>query len=203
MKNTSALHMNRPSLARAAILLLPLLLAATGCCSKKILDSVSPDGTPAPAATVAPAAALDGSAWAGVYTRYAEAVRKDGKKITSATSAGQASLTMATGQATYVVEYPSGKATHRATQVYTFTPADVTQVRNGHNVRLTWQSLQKEPTNSNYLPDKVEPMLKIRGDGDKRHIELEFTDTQGIRADIDFSIGGVDLKKAKLDEDFE
>jgi hypothetical protein len=198
MKNTSKPLTERSALARATILLLPLVIATAGCCKKNpSTDGASPDGTPAAAA------ALDGSAWAGVYTRYGEAVRKDGKKITSATSAGQATLTMATGQVTYVVEYPSGKATHKATQVYTFTPADVTQVKNGHNVQLTWQSLLKEPTNSGYLPDKIEPMLKIRGDGDKRHIELEFTDTQGVRADIDFSVGGVDLKKAKLDDDFE
>jgi hypothetical protein len=201
MKNTSTPWLDRSALARAVILLFPLVLAAVGCCKKKTsTDGASPDSTPAATAT---AAALDGSAWAGVYTRYGEAVRKDGKKIASATSAGQATLTVATGQVTYVVEYPSGKATHKATQVYTFTPADVTPAKNGHNVRLTWQSLLKEPTNSGYQPDKIEPMLKIRGDGDKRHIELEFTDTQGIRADIDFSIGGVDLKKAKLDEDFE
>ena len=63
--------------------------------------------------------------------------------------------------------------------------------------------MQKVPANSNYNADSVQPMLKIRGSGDKRHIELEFSDTKGVRADIDFSVNGVDLKQAKLDEDFD
>lgn len=200
---SSRLSLRSSSSIHAVLLCLPLLVASAGCCKKgESSGGTSTESTGAAANPAAPAARQDGSAWAGTYTRYAEAVRKDGKKIASATTTGRASLTMAAGQATYVVEY-GPNLQNKITQVYTFTPDSITAVKNGHNVQLTWQSMNKVPPNAAYNADSKEPTLKIRGEGDKRHIELEFLDTQGVRADIDFSVNGVDLKKAKLDEDFE
>lgn len=203
---SSPLSLRSSSSIRTVLLCLPLLVASAGCCKKGESSGSSTDSNgaanPAAPAAPTPAAKQDGSAWAGTYIRYAEAVRKNGKKIPSATSTGQANLTVAAGQVTYLVEY-GPNLQNKITQVYTFTPDSITAVKNGHNVQLTWQSMNKVPPNTGYNADSKEPALKIRGEGDKRHIELEFTDTQGVRADIDFSVSGVDLKKAKLDEDFE
>ena len=89
---------SHPSHAWLGLIFLSVTMA-TGCCKK------GEDGSQANPATAAPAKAEDGSSWAGVYIRYGEAVRQNGKKIPSPTSAGRASLTMTAGTATYLVEY--------------------------------------------------------------------------------------------------
>lgn len=190
-----------------AALAIVLAIGGTGCCKKEEKSPAEPASSvataaPPPAPAAAPEKKEDGSSWAGTYLRYGEAVRRNGKKIPSPTTAGKGTLTLEAGKVTYFLEYGPGLK-NKITQVYTFTPENIAQVKNGYNVQLTWQSMEKIPTNANYIADKIEPVMKVRGEGDKRHIELEISDPRGTRGDVDFSVGGVDLKKAKLDEDFE
>jgi hypothetical protein len=145
----------------------------------------------------------DGSSWAGTYIRYNSAVRNaQGKRIVSASTGGNAKLVLTKGQAVYDLNYGPNNATN-VVQVYTFTKDNVKKVKNGYDVALTWKSIEKKPANAGYFPDNVSPLLKVRGKSGQTHVELEFTDTKGIRGDIDFSVGGKNLTGTPEDEDFD
>lgn len=132
-----------------------------------------------------------GASWQGKYTRYAEAVRAANGR-TRSESKGTATLDVQPGKLTYDVLYGPNNVNH-VVQVYTFTPETITKVKGGHDVKLTHISMVKTPPNLAWFPDSGNPLLKVRGKGDNLHLELEFVDTKGTRADVDFSIGGKNL----------
>lgn len=148
-------------------------------------------GTLSVLALTLPGCKETGSSWKGKYTRYAEAVRAANGR-TRTESQGTATLDVDTNKITYDVVYGPKNQNH-VVQVYTFTPATITKVNGGHDVKLTHISMVKTPPNLGYFPDSGNPLLKVRGKGDNLHLELEFVDTKGTRADVDFSIGGKNL----------
>jgi hypothetical protein len=165
---------NRPSSPHAArfVLSVGLLAAvsASACCLKET-----------------------GAGWKGTYQRYAVSTRNAmGQPRVFGSSAGKASLIIDTNKLTYDLYYGPNNNTH-VVQVYTFQASDIAAVKGGHNVRLTWQSMVKTPTNASYYADNITPVLKVRGSGDNRHFELEFSDAKGTQGDIDFSVGGKNL----------
>jgi hypothetical protein len=133
------------------------------------------------------------SAWKGTYQRYAVATRNaQGKRTVNVSSSGAATLIVGTNTVTYDLVYGANNANH-IVQVYTWKTADLVPVGSGHDVKLTWVSMVKNPPTANYFADNVSPMMKVRGSGADRRIELEFADARGTRGDVDFSVGGKNM----------
>lgn len=130
------------------------------------------------------------AAWKGTYQRYAVATKNaQGKRTVNVSSTGTATLIVGANTVTYDLYYGAGNANH-IVQVYTWKSADLVPAGDGHDVKLTWISMVKNPPTANYFADNIAPMMKVRGTGQNRRIELEFSDSRGTRGDIDFSVGG-------------
>jgi hypothetical protein len=176
------------------------LLATTLCLSAcdKLKGLTGKGDSPKPAASskavsgtsggteTAPAVDTSDVAFGGKYTKTAEFTMRNGRRFSSGSSKGTASIMVGGGKVVWAQSYPGDDVpTAIVTQTYSYAPENVKKVSGGFDVALTFVNM--DSNTKNYNPDKSNPNLQAREiKGVGWQIGLTTTDTNGVFAGTEF-----------------
>jgi hypothetical protein len=178
----------KPTLTLALVsLLVPAF--ASGCFPKKKDDSDKPAATatakpaPPPPPPPAPPPAPD-VAFAGKYTKFAEATWKNGQKVRVANENGTASIVIGSGRVTFAQTYKVRGKVQNVTQVYTYAAADAKPATGGFDLAIVYQSISGDT--QSYNPDRINPRIEARKQAGGWEIGLTTTDAKGVMGGVEF-----------------
>lgn len=182
--------MSKPSLFATAVAL-SVAVAFAPACKKRNDDkdstakTATAAPTPPPPPPPPPAPPKADVPFKGVYTKFAEATWKNGRRYPVTNANGTATLNVQPGVVTYSQTYTARGKKRTVIQVYTFTQDQVKPVANGgYDVAMMFSSMTGDT--EGYSPDKNNPKLQARKQASGWEVGLTTTDNNGVMGGVEF-----------------